>query len=312
MHIRTPTIRSEILSNAAKRDIWLKLEALQPCGSFKLRGVGAAARAYAQTGARRLVSSSGGNAGIAVAYAGRELSLPALVVVPHSTTARARERIAAHGAQLVVRGDTWAEANGFALGLIERGDAFIHPFDDPFLWDGHASMIDEAAQDAVRIGLERPDAIVLSVGGGGLLCGVIEGLRRVGWEDVPVIAVETEGADAFARSLTAGESVALGAVTSIATSLGARRVCVRALQLAREHAIHSVVVSDRQAVQASLRFLDDHQLLTEPACGAALAVAYGNHAILRPFPRVMVIACGGATVTARQLLDWGAEFGTGD
>jgi len=304
MHIRTPTIHSEVLSNAANRAVWLKLEALQPTGSFKLRGIAAAARAYAQSGALRLVCSSGGNAGIAVAYAGRRLSLPTLVVVPRSTTPRARERIAAQRAQLIVRGDTWAEANGYALGLIERGDAFIHPFDDPFLWDGHATMIDEVAQEAARIGLDRPDAVVLAVGGGGLMCGVVEGLRRVGWNEVPVVAVETQGADAFARSVTAGESVALGSITSLATSLGARRACARALELAHEHAVHSIVVTDRQAVQASLRFLEDHQLLTEPACGAALAVAYGDHAVLRPFRRVLVIVCGGATTSARQLLDW--------
>ncbi len=90
LHLETPLIESDPLSLAAGRRVRLKLDNLQPPGSFKIRGIGAACEAHAQAGKRRFVSSSGGNAGIAVAYAGRRLSVPVVVVVPETTTERAR------------------------------------------------------------------------------------------------------------------------------------------------------------------------------------------------------------------------------
>src|SRR4051812_43333038 len=92
LHIETPLIASGALATH-DRTVWLKMEALQPPGSFKIRGVGHACEEYVRRGARRFVSSSGGNAGIAAAYAGRRLGVPVLVVVPETTSARARELI---------------------------------------------------------------------------------------------------------------------------------------------------------------------------------------------------------------------------
>ena len=91
LQIQTPLIESRPLSLAAGRTVWLKLDALQPCGSFKLRGVGHACEVHHARGARHFVSSSGGNAGLAVAYAGRKLGVPVTVVVPETTTERAKE-----------------------------------------------------------------------------------------------------------------------------------------------------------------------------------------------------------------------------
>ena len=90
-------------------------------------------------------------------------------------------------------------------------------------------------------------------------------------DKVPVIAVETEGAASYAAALAAGAPVTLPAITSIATSLGARRVMPHVLDLAREHEIVSLTVSDRQAVQACTRFADTARVLVEPACGASIA-----------------------------------------
>jgi len=296
LSIETPLLESAALG------CWLKMEALQPSGSFKLRGIGHACARYAERGARRFVSSSGGNAGIAAAHAGRRLGLPVLVVVPETTSARARELIAREGAQIVVHGASFQEANAHALSMLGPEDAFIHPFDDPLLWEGHAGMIDEVAAAGLQ-----PDAVVLSVGGGGLLCGVVEGLRRQGWNAVPVIAVETRGADSYARALAAGERIELPAITSIATSLGARRVSEQAFALARQHPIIPQVVSDRAAVEACLRFMDDHRVVVEPACGAALALAYAS-GMLADYRRVLVIVCGGVTATVEQLQRWGREL----
>jgi L-serine/L-threonine ammonia-lyase len=305
LHVATPLIESTAFSTARRR-VWLKMEALQPSGSFKMRGIGHACEVHAQRGAKRLMSSSGGNAGLAVACAGRRLGLPVMVVVPESTGERAKTLIRREGAEVQVHGRSWMEANEHLQSLLQPGDAFIHPFDDPLVWDGHATMVDEVAAAGLK-----PDAVVLSVGGGGLMSGVIQGLQRQGWRELPVVAVETEGADSLAQAVAAGRPVELPAITSIATTLGARRVCERAFSWTQEHPVTSVVVSDRQAVQACLDFARAQRVIVEPACGAALAVALQADApALRDAREVLVIVCGGAGATYEQLLDWQHSLAT--
>ncbi|MGZ8304359.1 MAG: pyridoxal-phosphate dependent enzyme [Telluria sp.] len=299
LHLQTPLFESGAMSARDGQSVWLKMESMQPPGSFKIRGIGFACEEYVRRGATRFISSSGGNAGIAAAYAGRRLGVPVLVVVPETTTERAKELISRENAQVIVHGASFQEANALAQSMVTGSDAFIHPFDDPLLWQGHASMIDEVAAAGVV-----PDAVVLSVGGGGLMCGVIEGLRRNGWDTVPVIAVETQGADSLSKALKANQLVELPGITSIATSLGARKVAVQAFELARQHPVRSVVVSDQAAVEACLRFMDDHRVVVEPACGASLAVAYDAATLLGEFRNVLVIVCGGVTATVAQLQKW--------
>lgn len=207
LHIETPLLNSRALSLHSERAIWLKLEALQPPGSFKIRGIGLACEEYARRGASRFISSSGGNAGIAVAYAGRQLGIPVIVVVPETTSERAKALIAQEGAEVIVHGAAWQEANALAQSMLTPQDAFLHPFDDPLLWQGHAGMIDEVASAGLK-----PDAVVLSVGGGGLLAGVAEGLQRNGWDDVAIVAVETQGAASLAAAVAAREHVALSLI----------------------------------------------------------------------------------------------------
>ncbi|WP_151883902.1 pyridoxal-phosphate dependent enzyme [Pseudomonas putida] len=298
LHIHTPLIESRSLSMVAGRNVWLKLDALQPCGSFKLRGVGHACEVHQARGARQFISSSGGNAGLAVAYAGRKLGVPVTVVVPETTTERAKELLRLEDANVVVHGSSWQEANALAQTLVGPNDAFIHPFDDPLLWAGHASLIDEVAEAGVK-----PDAVVLSVGGGGLLSGVVEGLQRTGWGDVPVLAVETNGAASLHAALQAGHSVELERIASVATSLGAKRVADQALACAQQHPVHSHLVTDRAALEACERFLLDHRLLVEPACGAALALAYAPGALAQ-YQNVLMVVCGGATATLEQIQAW--------
>jgi L-serine/L-threonine ammonia-lyase len=302
LHIDTPLFESRALSIGAGRTIWLKLETVQPPGSFKIRGIGLACQQYARRGARRFISSSGGNAGIAVAYAGRHLSVPVIVVVPEATTAEAKALIKQEGAEVIVHGANWHDANALALSMVEETDAFLHPFDDPLIWKGHASIIDEVAASHVR-----PDAIVLSVGGGGLLSGVVEGLSRNGWSDIPVIAVETVGADAYAQSIEAGSCIET-AVTSIATCLGASKICEQAFSVSKTHRVHSVVVSDQAAVSACQNFLQDHRTVVEPACGAALAVVYDGAPELEEFNSVMVVICGGVAASVEQLQKWSGDL----
>lgn len=303
LHIETPLFESRALTIGAGRSIWLKLESMQPPGSFKIRGIGSACQESVRRGATRLISSSGGNAGIAVAYAGRRLSVPVLIVVPETTSDRAKALIRQEGAEVIVHGASWQEANELALSKAGESDAFLHPFDDPLVWQGHATLVDEVAQAGVK-----PDVVVVSVGGGGLLCGVALGLHRNGWSDVPVIAVETEGADSLARSVRAGRRIELSAITSLAITLGAKKICQKAFDWTREHPLRSIVVSDRAAVSACHRFLADHRVVVEPACGASLAAVYEGARELEDFESVLVIVCGGATVTVDQLHEWSQEL----
>ena len=300
LHTVTPLWDSRPISAAARTQVWLKMEAFQPSGSFKARGMGEACLAAKEAGAVRVVCASGGNAGYAVAYAGQQLQLDVTIIVPQTTPVRSRELIQTTGAQLLVHGPAWDEAYARAVTLAEQTGAInIHPFDDPQVWRGHASLVREIAAAGIK-----PGAMVLSVGGGGLLCGVAEGLQALGWTDVPIVAVETEGASSFAQSVRADRLVTLDRITSIATTLGARTVAQQALDWTHRHPIAPWVISDRAAVDACLRFADDHRVLVEPACGAALAAGYLRAPALIDRDPVVIIVCGGVGVTRELLQKW--------
>jgi L-serine/L-threonine ammonia-lyase len=289
-----------------EREVWLKLECLQPTATFKLRGLGLLAQHYAEQGVERLVSSSGGNAGLAAAYAGARLGLAVTVLVPSTTPPRMRALLEQQGAEVRVVGEVWDQADAEARRMAEdRRVGYVSPFDHPTIWRGHATMIAEAREQLALASDERaPDAVICAVGGGGLLCGVLEGVTAAGWSETPVVAVETEGAASFGAARRAGEPVDIGAITSVATSLGARKVAGEAVAWLGRHPIRDVVVDDGDALRACRRFADDHRLLVEPACGAALAVVYGQLPAISECRRVLVIVCGGAGVTLEQLRAW--------
>lgn len=305
LYVQTPLWESPAIAENLDVPVYLKMEALQPVGCFKARGMGEACQASHDAGVRRVICSSGGNAGYAVAYAGRQLGMAVTIVVPRTTPQRSRDLILREGAQLLEHGAAWDDAHAYAVDLARQsGSTYIHPFDDPIVWRGHSSMIHEIAAAGIK-----PGAIVLSVGGGGLLCGVLEGLHALGWTDVPVLAVETEGASSFAQSVAAGSLVTLDAITSLATTLGARRVTAEALAWTRRHEIIPWVINDRQAVDACLRFADDHRVLVEPACGAALAAGYEAATPLAGHQPVVIIVCGGAGVNRELLAEWDRRAG---
>ncbi len=304
IHVRTPVWEAPGLSKAAGKPVLLKMEAFQPVGSFKARAMGGACAAAKAAGATQVVCASGGNAGYAVAYAARRLGMQATIVVPMAASPRNQDLIRSEGATLLLHGLSFDDAQVRAQALAaETGANLVHPFDDPRVWAGNATLVQELVEDGVKPGL-----IVLSVGGGGLLCGVVDGLQAAGWHDVPVLAVETDGAASFAAALAAGEAVQIGQLTSIAVTLGARRVTPYALEVAATHPVQSWLVSDRAAVDACLRFADEHRVLVEPACGAALAPVYAGDAPVRAAAGpVLVVVCGGAGVTRDQLAKWERE-----
>ncbi|MEK1943070.1 MAG: pyridoxal-phosphate dependent enzyme [Pseudomonas sp.] len=300
LHIQTPVLQSRPLSLKTGKTVWLKLDALQPVGSFKIRGIGAVCETYARAGKTRFVSSSGGNAGIAVAYAGRQLNIAVTVVVPETATAHACALIEQEGAEVIVHGASWMEANALAQSLLDEHSAFIHPFDNAEMWAGHGSLIDEV----VSAGIEF-DSVIVAVGGGGLLSGVIAGLQRNDLGHLPVLTVETHGADSLAQSVAAGQRIELPAITSIATSLGAKAVCENAFAVSQSHNVRCATVTDLQALNACEQFLHDHRVLVEPACGAALAALYSaDPGLTADFKAPLVVVCGGATATLAQIQQW--------
>lgn len=300
LHIRTPLLESVPLSKLCGRQVFLKMDNLQPVGSFKIRGIGRVCQAGKEQGFAHFVCSSGGNAGYAAAYAGRMLHVPTTVFVPETTSAEFRDLITREGADVRVAGSVWDQTHQSALEFARSiGALYVHPFDDPEVWQGHSSLIDEVVDE-----IGEPGGIVLSVGGGGLLCGIIEGLIRHRLDATPVYAVETEGTASLAAALAAGRLVTLPRVSGIAKTLGARTVAAQAFEWARQFQVSPVVVSDAAAVNACARFADDHRCLVEPSCGASLAALYGGSLQASRSDRLVVVVCGGLGVSLRFLQDY--------
>ncbi|NXF77631.1 SDSL protein, partial [Sclerurus mexicanus] len=305
-HIVSPVLESLPLSKAVGTKVFMKLENVQPTGSFKIRGIGHLCQEAAKKGCRRFVCSSGGNAGLAAAYAAKKLGLPITVVIPSTSGSIPKRKLEELGATVEVYGKAFDDANSRAQELLKtEGWVSIHPFDDPLVWQGHTSLVREL-KDSLEA---KPDAIVLSVGGGGLLAGVVEGLQQVGWQDIPIIAAETWGAHSFHEALKAGQLVTLPEITSVAKCLGAKTVAARALECAQQCQIISQVVEDTEAVGAVEQFLDDERMLVQPACGAALATLYTGRLqrlqregrLRTPLTSVVVVVCGGGNINTAQL-----------
>lgn len=293
LHINTPLLESQYLKNKLNKRVYFKLELLQPSGSFKLRGIGALCQHEWQLGVKHFVASSGGNAGIAVAYCGMKLGVPVTVFIPNSSHPIYIDAIKSYGADVIVAGEAWDDAHHAATIFSDSHQAaYIHPFDHPIIWQGHASIIDEV----VAGGLEKPDMVIVSVGGGGLACGVLEGMHRQNWHDVPLVAVETVGADAFSQSINAGQLVTLPSITSKATSLGAKQVASRLMDWSKKHEIKNVVISDEEAMEGSLQFARDKRMLVELSSGASLSVAYNHHPVIHSADSILVIVCGGINI----------------
>ena len=258
-------------------------------------------------------SSSAGNAGLACVTAATSLGYASSVIVPLGTDDATVSKLRAAGAREVIpHGESWFFADQYlrevAIPACEaRGEkgVYIHPFDRPEIWEGASTMVDEMARQMPEGG--RPDAIICSVGGGGLFSGIMKGLDRVGWgDDVKVLPIETLGADSLAQSLQKKELVTLPAITSVASSLGAIRVAENAFKEAQRSTITSVVVDDAEACAACWRFLDHERILVEPACGASVALVYDGR--LRrylkgfgPESKVVIVVCGGSKISLELL-----------
>ncbi|KAK5122411.1 hypothetical protein LTR85_003995 [Meristemomyces frigidus] len=332
--VRTPLVESANLSKAAGCRILLKLENLQPSGSFKSRGIGyhllSALQRSSNPGKVHFYSSSGGNAGLACVHAANFLGRPSTVVVPLSTKPMMIVKIKAAGATEVVQyGATWKEADAYLKDVVIRtaeskGEEglYVHPFDDPEVWEGHSTLVDELEQQLQEMGegAEGPDVVVCSVGGGGLFNGIMQGVeKRKEWKTTTVLGLETRGAESLAQALEEGELVTLPGITSLATSLGATRVSERTFELAQKHRasgkFKNAVLTDAEAAMGCWRFADDERILVELACGVNVAMCYGGRlekALGRPVrkdEKVVIVVCGGQNVTTSMIEGWKQEFG---
>ncbi|KAM9777479.1 synaptotagmin-14 [Neosynchiropus ocellatus] len=298
-HINTPLLESTAMSKRLGTTVYMKMENSQPSGSFKIRGIGHLCKQLASKSQGVVCSSgdfkrelnsplfmvtlmsvnlaSGGNAGMAAAYVARKMQVPATIVIPSATPQLVVKRLQDQGANVVMVGKVWDDANAEAQRLAgSEGLTYVPPFDHPLLWEGHASMMSEVASSLGPSA--KPGVVLLSVGGGGLLCGVVQGLKDVGWSDVPIVAMETVGADCFNAAVNAGKVITLDDITSEAKCLGAKTVCEKAFEYSQsgDLTIISEVVTDREALLAVQTFLDEERVLVELACGAALAAVYSG------------------------------------
>ncbi|PSK55201.1 Catabolic L-serine/threonine dehydratase [Elsinoe australis] len=328
--IETPLTESANLSKAAGCRILLKHDHLQPSGSFKSRGLGHyMLHQLSQASSPSHVSfycSSGGNAGLACVHAANALGRPATIVVPTATKEFMVAKLRAAGAREVVQiGKVWAEADAHLREkLIPAGEArgeepvYVMPFDHEVIWEGHSTVVDEVKCQLDEMGVERPDAIVCSVGGGGLLNGICDGVERYGWdaEGTVVLGMETRGAHSLNECVVTGTHAKLKGISSQATSLGAMKVCDRSYELVSTRGyVKSAVLGDDEAAMGCWRLAEDENLLVELACGVNVALCYGGRleqALGRPVKKddvVVIEVCGGNAVTVDMMCEWKREYG---
>lgn len=298
LFIETPVFESMLLKHTLNKNICFKMECFQPTGTFKIRGIGNLCEREIRAGKSYLVSSSGGNAGYAVAYAGRLLKMGVKVIVPETTSEDVQTLIKNQQAEVIVHGKVWDESHAKASSIAKSlNGAYISPFDHPIIWNGHSTLVDEM----VRQGINPPDAIILSVGGGGLFCGIMEGVVRNRWTHTQIITVETEGTGSLYASKQAGKRVTLPEISGIATSLGAKTIAEKAFEYAMDNRVSPVLVSDSDCINAIDRFAHEFRVLVEPACGASLALPYLKPDLLSKYENIMVIVCGGIGMNPDKL-----------
>jgi threonine dehydratase len=301
---RTPLVPSAGLGRRLGARVSLKLECLQKTGSFKPRGAfNKLLSLTPQERARGVVAVSGGNHAQGVAYAARALGIPATICMPAGTPANYLDATRGYGAEVVLTPDIRT-----AFAEVERlraeGKVLVHPFDDPLVAAGQGTVGLEIVEDA-------PDLthLFVSIGGGGLLTGVATAVRGLK-PDVEVVGVETEGADAMARSLAAGELVELPAITSVARTLGAPKVSEFTLGAVRRLAREVVVVPDAEAVAEVVWLLERAKVLTEPAAACCVAAALRRRGRFGPDDHVVLLLCGG-NVSVADVCGFRRRFGVG-
>lgn len=287
---RTPVAEMDPGAFAPAGRVWLKLEFFQHSGSFKARGAFNRILAAAETGelpAEGVIAASGGNAGLAVAYAAKSLDIPAEVYVPTTAPLVKVTKLGALGATVVQHGTEYAEAyEAASKRAANTGALFCHAYDQPEVCAGQGSVGLELLEQ-----LGQVDTVVLAVGGGGLMAGVataVQGQARV-------VGVEPETIPTLRGALVAGHPVDIEVSGIAADSLGARRIGTIAYEVAIRTGVRSVLVTD-DAIVAARRWLWEHyRIVVEHGTAAALAAVRSGAYRPAAGERLAILLCGANT-----------------
>ena len=287
-HIRrTPILETESPVVAAP-PLSLKLECLQATGSFKARGAfhNLLTRPAAKAGC---ATASGGNHGAAVAFAAQKLGIRARVFVPEMAPPAKIAKIRAYGAEAVIVGASYAEAQQRCDAYVaETGALLVHPYNAVETIAGQGTLAKEWEEDLERLGLGKLDTVLVAVGGGGLISGVAAWFAG----RVKVVGVEPEGSRALYAALEANEPVDVSVKSLAADSLGAKRVGDLNFDIARKFVSQVVLVKDMAIAEAQRRLWADLSVVAEPGGAAAFAaIASGAYRSERG-ERVGVLVCG--------------------
>jgi len=264
----TPLDPAPRLSRRLSNEVLLKREDLQPVFSFKLRGAyNKIAHLGAEERARGIIASSAGNHAQGVAFSARRLGIRAVIVMPQTTPEIKVQAVRDLGAEVVLAGDSYADAKQRA-DEIQRttGLVPIPPFDDPLVIAGQGTIGDELLRQSQR----RLDAVFVAVGGGGLISGIASYIKAL-MPDVRIIGVEPFEADAMYQSLAAGRRVRLDHVGLFADGVAVREVGAITFAIAQRTVDEVVRVTNDEICAAIKDVFDDTRSVTEPAGALALA-----------------------------------------
>jgi threonine dehydratase len=263
-----------------------KLEMLQHSGSFKVRGA-FANLLLRETPAIGVVAASGGNHGVATAYAAQRLSVPATIFVPNITSPAKAERIRGYGARLIFAGTRYADALAASeVHVAQTGAMQVHAYDQKETLLGQGTVGMELEQDAPDI-----ETLLVAVGGGGLIGGIAAwcgGRTRI-------VAVEPEQSPTLHAAFEAGQPVDAPAGGIAADSLAPRRVGALMFPIARAHVERVVLVSDDAIRQAQAALWSRLRVVAEPGGAAAFAALLSGRYRPAADERVAVVICGANT-----------------
>ena len=273
----------------------LKLEVLQHTGTFKARGAFNRLLSAREGGELDpgigIVVASGGNAGLANAFAAHALGVPATVFVPTIASPTKLQRLREYGATVVARGTEYADAYDAAMEHVaDTGAVYVHAYDQPEVCAGAGTLGLELLEQMAATG-GAVDTVLVAVGGGGLMAGVataVDGTARV-------VGVEPVGAPTLHAALTAGEPVDVSVSGVAADSLGARRVGQIAWEVARRTGVTSVLVDDAALVDARQQTWDRYRLALEAGAAAPGAALLSGAYAPASGERVAVVLCGANT-----------------
>jgi threonine dehydratase len=267
------------------------LEYLQHTGSFKARGAANLAAAHLQDGsmpAAGVTIASGGNAGLACAWAARATVTRATVFLPENAPAFKVEKLRGYGADVRLEGDEYADALAASIAYAaDTGALLSHAYDNPLIAAGAGTLAAELLARCPDV-----DTIMVAVGGGGLFSGVA---AAVADSAVKVVAVEPEHSRALHAALESGGPVDAPVDSIAADSLGARRASSMAWQLAQGSNVCSVLVGDEAIVSARRRLWEEHRVVVEHGGATAYAALLSGAYQPADGEHVVVVLCGANT-----------------